>query len=170
MPDTFNKIATVTVGAGGAATMAFSSIPQTYTDLIIKISLRDTNAAVYQFSNVTFNGSTSGYSVRYLEGNGSAASSYAGSGSALSLMLGNGANGTANIFGNTDFYIPNYTSSNAKSLSVDQVNENNATSAFALLQAGLWTGTAPITSISIGLGAGNFVQYSTATLYGISKS
>jgi hypothetical protein len=58
------------------------------------------------------------------------------------------ATATANTFGNTEFYIPNYTSSNYKSFSVDGVTENNATAAFALY-AGLWSNTAAITSFRL---------------------
>ena len=60
---TMTKIASNTVGSGGVASFTFSSIPQTYTDLFIKASLRTGTGGVgsYQF---TFNGSASGYSER----------------------------------------------------------------------------------------------------------
>ena len=78
---------------------------------------------------------------------------------------------TANTFGNFDFYIPNYAGSTNKSASGDAVSENNASLAYQSLSANLWSNTAAINAISIAPVNGTlFTQYSTATLYGISKS
>jgi hypothetical protein len=77
---------------------------------------------------------------------------------------------TANTFGNTDIYIPNYAGSANKSVSVDTVEENNGTTARALLGAILWSNTAAITALGLTPVSGSFVQYSTATLYGIKNS
>jgi hypothetical protein len=78
---------------------------------------------------------------------------------------------TASTFGSTEIYITNYAGSSNKCLSSDSVNENNATTAYSVLTAWLWSNTSAITSLSITSdGAGNnFAQYSTATLYGIKK-
>jgi hypothetical protein len=73
---------------------------------------------------------------------------------------------TANTFSNGEIYIPNYTSSNFKSVSADNVQENNATAADGYLVSGLWSNTSPINSISIASGS-NFAQHSTFHLYGI---
>ena len=106
-------------------------------------------------------------SGKRLQGNGASASSdadYSGSWNA-------GANATANTFGNSEIYIPNYTGSNYKSISADSVSENNASAAYANLFAGLWSNTAAINQITLIPGASaNFAQYSTATLYGILKA
>ena len=171
MADTYTLISSVTVGAGGASSIDFTSIPSTYTDLVIRTSIRGSNAANYNFANITFNGSGSGYSARTLEGNGSAASSYLGSGSAITVVLGVGASSTtASTFSNGDIYIPNYAGSTNKSISVDTVNESNVTAILADLHAGLWANTAAITSISLGAVSGTWQQYSTAYLYGIKNS
>lgn len=166
MPDTFVKIATVTVGSGGAASMDFSSIPSTYTDLILYWTGRGT--VVNYDVNISFNSSTASFTSRRIYGDGSTVSSdtgatrFAGFESASSF--------TASTFGNCSVYIPNYAGSTNKSFSVDGVNETNATSAYAALAAGLWSNTAAINAISLSPGSGNFAQYSTATLYGISKT
>jgi hypothetical protein len=158
----------VTVGSGGAASIEFASIPQTFTDLVILISSRGTNPETNSSLSMTFNGSGSGVNSRRLYGGGS------GSGVSSNetfLMPGtqSAAGATSNTFGNNSVYIPNYTSSNAKSASVDAVNENNATAANQFINALLWTGTAAITSIQIdSTSAGDFVQHSTFTLYGIT--
>jgi hypothetical protein len=80
---------------------------------------------------------------------------------------------TANTFSNTEVYIPNYAGSTNKSISVDAVNEANSSTDFVyglFLNAGIRSNTAAITAIRFSLLVGNFVQYSTATLYGIKNS
>jgi hypothetical protein len=84
----------------------------------------------------------------------------------------NGSNTTTSTFTNSEIYIPNYTSSNQKSISGDAVNENNSssTNVQARLVAWKWSGTTAISSILFSTNTGNFVQYSTFTLYGISNA
>ena len=170
MATTFVKIATVTVGSGGAATMTFSSIPSTYTDLCLVASLRSDKPS-YGFSNysLSINGSTSTFTTRYIEGNGASATSGSTSTGASGNI--NGPASTASTFSNTQFYFPNYTSSANKSYSLDHVTEANATTAWMNLTAGLWSTTSAITSLTLTEGNSSvFAQYSTATLYGISNS
>ena len=169
MANTYVKIASVTVGAGGAASMDFNSIPGTYEDLVLKVSSRSTNSSDNDYPKIEFNGSAANQTLRYLQGNGSAASS-----STDTLIYGVSAadTTTASTFGNLEFYVPNYAGSTNKSVSVDSVNEKNATAIVMLLAAGLWSQTAAITSITLkpyNAGA-NFMQHSTAVLYGIKKS
>lgn len=168
MPNTYVKIATVTVGAGGSAAMEFTSIAGTYTDLLIKVSARSAYSGTLNWFDLKFNSSSTGWSGRFLYGTGSAAGSgtQAAFGGAMPA-----ATATANTFGNAEIYIPNYASSNYKSVSIDAVAENNATAAEADLTAQLWSNTAAITSVTLFPElSSTFVQHSTATLYGISKS
>ena len=169
MANTFEAIATVTVGSGGAATMAFSSIPGTYTDLKVVTSTRNTGNGSGQF--LTFNGNSTSYSAKRLIGNnGSTVTSHNG-GTTNLFLLSVDTRATANSFGSAEIYIPNYTSSNNKSVSLDSVNEENGNSyAYDEISAGLWSNSAAITSITLTPEAGNFAQYSTATLYGIKNS
>ena len=149
-----------------AASVTFSNIPQSgYTDLKVVCSTRGDVAAVVAPMYVSFNGSTSTFTGKELEGNGSAASSSSPTRWAGSV---NGASATANVFANSEFYIPNYTSSNNKSFSSDGVSENNATEAYTLLVAGLWSTTSAITSIAMSPSSGNFVANSTFSLYGLA--
>jgi hypothetical protein len=172
MATTFVKIETVTVGSGGAASISFSSIPQTYTDLKIVISSRDAYAGPFDGIKLTFNSNTTGYNERYLQGTGSAALSGNSSGNAFGPGgTGNAATSTASVFGNIEIYIPNYRSANNKTFSTDSVAETNATANQMLLYANLWSNTAAITSIQLApYQPVNFVQYTTATLYGIKSS
>lgn len=172
MANTFIKIATVTVGSGGASTIDFSSIPGTYTDLCLKVSSRSARAATGTDWKIEFNGSTSGYKYRRAYGDGAAV--YSDESTIAQIMTDSSANATASVFGSADIYIPNYASSAYKSLSSNTVSENNASganSAYQNMYGGRWDNTAAITSISLkSVQSTTFAQYSTATLYGISKS
>lgn len=174
MPNTYIKIETITVGSGGVSSVTFSSIPATYTDLIIKASVRTNNNAVFDTAQVRFNSdSGTNYSRLFLLGDGSATQTFRASANNAYFpsYAFSGANATANTFSNTEFYIPNYRSANQKSISVDAVSENNATAGYDGLHAGLWSGTAAITSINIAPSSGTLLlQYSTFTLYGISNA
>ena len=167
MANTFTLLASSTVGAGGASSIDFTSIPGTYTDLCLVASTRGTVAAVGDDISITLNSSTSNFTYRYLYGSGSGASSGTASTNYLGVSAGN--NSTASTFGSINIYIPNYAGSTAKSISTDSVGENNATAAPAMLMANLWNNTAAITSIKLA-GAANFAQYSTAYLYGVKNA
>lgn len=172
MATTFTKIADYTVGSGGAASIDFTSIPATYTDLVLKCSLRGNGGATIRSAKFQINGSSASmYSAKILDGNGASASS-ASSGTDTSIYWGgwaNDTNSTANTFSNYEIYIPNYAGSQYKSISMDGVAENNATTAYARLLAGLVSTSSAITSINI-VGEVSFVQHSTATLYGVSNA
>ena len=163
----YNLISTTTVGSGGASTIVFSGIPQTFTDLKVVFSGRRSNAAGSFY--VSFNGVTTNLSSRRLEGSGSAASS-ATDGSFIFAYGINASSYTASVFGSAEIYVPNYTGSTNKSVSIDSVTENNATEAYSTLVAGLWSNTAAITSLTISLSSGSINQYSSASLYGIKNS
>jgi hypothetical protein len=177
VPNTFTKIASVTVGSGGAASIDFTSIPATYTDLVVKFSLRstasDSGGSNPSDARLSFNNSTSGYSERMLYADGGSPASAATSGSGFFNWAGiqNSNSNTANTFSNCEVYIPNYAGSANKSVSSDAIRENNATGGIQLrLFAGLWSNSAAITSVKLAPDYGNFAQYSTATLYGIKNS
>jgi hypothetical protein len=174
MATTFVKIASVTVGSGGASSMAFTSIPATYTDLALKVSARRSDTSEGSLSTRFNSDSGSNYSNRTIRGTGSAASSSSDSGlNLLPFWVIDGTGYTANTFASADIYIPNYTSANQKSISAENAAENNATGSYMQITAGLWSGTAAINAITLYANeqaTGTFAQYSTATLYGIKNS
>jgi hypothetical protein len=171
MANTFELISAVTVGGAGAASIDFTSIPSTFTDICVVYSLRSNRAASQEDGKLTFNGTSTNYSGKVLQGNGASASSYSSSTSYIENLVMPAATATATTFSNGTIYVPNYTASAAKSVSIDSVTENNATTAFTSLIAGLWNNTAVITSLSIAPNqGGSFVQYSTAYLYGVKNA
>jgi hypothetical protein len=156
-------IASVTVPSTPQTAIEFLSIPTTFTDLLLVFSARGTGDV-----KIKFNGSGTLASRRHLFGNGSGV----GSGGASDGYAGRSAptSATASTFGNTQIYIPNYRSSATKAYSVDSVDENNGTTAFQMIISGVWGVTDPISSLEISdLGGGGlqFVEYSSASLYGI---
>lgn len=168
---TYEAIATVTVTNATAASIDFTSIPGTYTDLSLFISARTNRNADSDFVEVTANANAGTYTTRYIRSDGSAVASETVSAAYWEVHRTDAATATASTFGNINLYIPNYAGSNNKSASYDGVNENNATSAYTYLGAVLWSNTSAITSLELKPGVGSsFVQYSSATLYGIKNS
>jgi len=170
MANTYTLISSVTVGSGGASSIDFTSIPATYTDLLVKMSTRAVATSNFPNTRVRFNSdSGSNYTYRRLYGTGVAAGSDTATETGAMIANTNGSDSTANTFAITDFYIPNYLSSNQKAIGAETASENNGTTAYIFAMADIWTGTTAITSMSI-YSDYNFAQYSTAYLYGISNA
>ena len=148
-----------------AASIEFTSIPQTFTDLVLLGSARNTATAADTIL-FSFNSSTTGFTSRYLQGTG--ATSQTGT---LDRFAANtvGGTDTSNTFSNFQIYIPNYAGSTNKSYSTDTVTENNSTTSFQTLIAGLWSNTSAITSITLGSNSGNLAIGTIISLYGITK-
>jgi hypothetical protein len=168
MAFTYSKLAETTVGVGGAATITFNNIPQNYTDLVIKASLRSTRAVGLATSvALSLNGSSTNFTYRNIEGGGTATpSSYSGSSGGLWTI--DQATNTANTFASCELYIPNAFGSTNKSYSAESMSEDNTTTNnYYQMLAGLWSNVTAINSITLTPTSFNFVQHSTATLYGI---
>jgi hypothetical protein len=148
-----------------AASITFSSIPATFTDLVLLCSLRTTSGD--NAWNDTFlrpNSATTNLSARALFGNGASASSF----SVTDIRFySNGGASTASTFANSSIYIPNYTSASAKSVSIDSVSEGNQTTHIQAILAGLWNQTTAISSLEIVSGAGNLAIGSSISLFGV---
>lgn len=171
MATTFNKIASVTVGSGGTSSIDFTSIPQIYKDLVLRVSVRTNRGFLTDALAVKLNNSTTGYSSRNATYDNGSPASYTdlfGAGYNLNTQ-GNG--GTSSTFSNQEIYIPNYTGSTSKSFSSASVVENNGTDARVEMMANSWSNTSAVTSIILASYTGNTIlQYSTATLYGIKNN
>jgi hypothetical protein len=176
MANTYELIAATTVGAGKAAYIEFTSIPNTYTDLKLVCSLRDdrTDTSATD-TTITYNGAAGGanYNVMFLlyadnipvSGSSTGANFIGG-------VYENSGLATSNTFSNFEHYIPNYAGSINKCATTDSAIENNGTSIYFGLNASLRTSTAAITSVRVTpyYGVLNYVQYSTAYLYGIKNA
>ena len=173
MANTFELIQAFTVSTP-ANSITLSSIPATYTDLVLETSLRTDRADYGDNVGLQFNSSTSGYSDRRLYGYGTGAGSDSGSSTYLRCSRVDAALNTASTFSNGSIYIPNYAGSTNKSVSIDNVYENNASgNAYCEMYAGLWSNTAAINSIKLYLvdaGVLNFVANSTVYLYGVKNA
>ena len=174
-------IYTQTVGSGGAASVTFNNIPQTFTDLKLVASVRFTGTGTnpyFGYLLINPNGSTTGFSETYLYGNGSSPSSgrFTGNGGWLTPYRSiPNASTTSNTFSNTEIYLPNYNQSNFKQAIIDGVGEFNSSTGANVLQASLWSNSNAITSLSIAgyldtASWGNFAQYSTFSLYGVLRA
>jgi hypothetical protein len=176
MATTCKLIGKVTLGSNSSS-IEFTSIPGTYTDLIVVASLRGDQAGgnVYHGTVLQFNSSTSNYSSRELGSSGSGVSSTSRNvvGNGMYVGNANGDSATASTFSSLEIYIPNYGGAANKSVSVTQASENNGTEAYLTALAGLWADTAAITSVKLLPFSGhgnNFLTHSSAYLYGITKA
>ena len=166
MADTPTKVplATTTLSSA-AASYTFSSIPSTYTDLILVASMADNNSGADQRMLVQVNGDTgSNYSCTTLYGNGSTATSRrltsrtqfdnkSGAGNSITSP-------SANIY-----HFQNYSNTTTyKTVLYRQNNLVNTAGTSALV--GLWRSTSAINSITISC-MGSLIAGSTFTLYGI---
>ena len=168
MPSTYTLISSNTLGSS-ASTITFSSIPSTYTDLVLRISSRfDGNSSSLAIS---FNGNTSSvYRNTYLSANGTTTETSQSGSTNIFLRGVNTSTSTANTFGNIEVYIPNYQVAANKPFSSFGANENNATLATLEINAGLFLSTTAITSIGLSGDGYNFVSGSSFYLYGIKNS
>lgn len=170
MPNTMTLISSATVGAGGASSIDFTSIPGTYTDLCVVASVRTDRAGnAYSNMKIKFNTSTANITGRFLRGIDSSVETFATTAAEWGAP---GAAATSSTFGNAYIYILNYAGSNNKPISIDSVIEQNASGQFNYLSAALWSQSAAITGLSLYSSDSStlLVQHSSAYLYGIKNS
>jgi len=173
MANTYTLIASETLSTS-ASSVTFSSIPATYTDLVLRCSVRisttgDTKDAVY----INLNNDTTGNltSNTRMQGEGTAASSARSSGGSYSFNFVTDRDlATSNTFGSAEIYIPNYAGSADKVGSVFDVAETNAsTGNWVGAKANLWRSTSAITSIVFSANH-NLMSGSSFFLYGIKSA
>jgi hypothetical protein len=160
--------------ASAQSEIQFASIPATFTDLLLVFSTRSSANTVSGRFWINNDTTQSNYFTRivYAVGSGNAdsiAGATTGDHNGVAGWLNQTPNYTAGIFNSTAMYFPNYRASNVKSISTDSVIENNAGQSFQMIGMSIWNNTAAINNIRIldALG-GNQVQFSSATLYGIT--
>jgi hypothetical protein len=171
MPNNYILLETIAL-TQSAASVTFDNLPTSgYTDLKVVISSRTNRANAVDSLGFYFNGDTTvaRYTGRVLYGTGTAVASNAPSPVNDETMFTSGNSATASTFGNAELYIPNYRSSNQKSVSIDSVGENNATTARMNIAAVLYDQTTAISSITfIPITGTTILADSTFSLYGIA--
>ena len=169
MANTYTLISS-TVLSSNQTNFSFTSIPQTYTDLAVRMSLRGNTGNQTAAFEMTINSVASGYAYTILADNGGVISSQSSADSRF--YVGDAVPQqftTANTFASYEIYFPNYTVTAAKQLSYYSVLENNSTVNQNLsIMAGLNTATAAITSIQFN--NNTFISGSSFYLYGIKNS
>ena len=159
--NSYESIATVTVGSGGSSSIEFTSIPSTYKHLQVRMLAK---FSVGDWTEIKLNGDTgSNYSYHYLRGNGASASAGGGgfNASGLGLLFGT-------EWGGAVIDVLDYTNTN-KLTTVRNLGGFDANgSGEIVLSSNLWNNTAAITSLKLQKSsAGTFTQYSHFALYGI---
>lgn len=170
-PGSFYSLASTTVGAGGVASVTFSSIPAGYKNLQIRAIIRGSASATIDAFKINFNGDTGGNYMRHaLYGDGTTVNSIASATSTTYASFGDApaASSTASVFGAYILDIVDYTSINKnktlRALSGYDLNGSGEIN----LRSNLWMNTSPITSISVVTTSGsNIAQYSSFALYGV---
>ena len=168
----FEHIETQTVGAGGAASVTFSSIPGTYKHLQVRWTARSNRSGQPLDSMlVRFNGDTTAtnYSFHQLYGSGASATSNGGASQAIQQWeVMPGATATASIFGVGVYDVLDYTSTSKNTTIRELAGNDQNGSGYVSLGSGAWYNTNAITSVTLlpqnGTG---FVQHSTFALYGV---
>jgi len=169
---------TLTSNTSGGVT--FSSIPATYTHLIINVSGRGTRSTYNSDDvKVTINGSTGSYSNIRLYGSNGGSNADGGAGAGQTYLgVVAAAQATANVFGNGEWFFPNYRSSTLKNgiANAGSVDSNDG----AKYQMGIGSLSAPtgetgaITSITIqgydASSGGTLTAGSTIYLYGLKST
>lgn len=169
MPNTYVKLQEILVPASGSPTIDIMNIPQGFTDLVIKASLRSTASLVRVGYSATLNDDTTSSYLRreFYHEDGTGGSENA----QTNRQIGgcNGANSTASTFTSCEIYIPNYSVSGVqKTLIVDSFQPHGATTGYSIWSTTLqYQRGIPVNKISLTPASGNWAQYSSVSVYGI---
>lgn len=163
--NTYTPIATTTLS--GVSNYTFTSIPTTYTDLVLIGSINGVSVATDVWYRVG-NGSVdtgSNYSWTWLAGNGSTAHSERASNNSKLYIDGVATIGTGNSIIKTQInnYSNTTTYKTVLTQRADAAKEVNA-------QVGLWRSTSAINTLQLGLDSGTFNSGTVLTLYGIAAA
>ena len=162
--------------SGTTPTYDVTSIPSSYDHLYLCWSARSDHSAYRDaiYCNVNSDTSSSDYSMTHLFTGSATPSSYRTSGvTAWTDFADNpAATALADTFGTGFMWLPNYANTaNFKQCYANSATENNSTTDYQWgmqVIAGLWTNTDAVDAIALTLQNGDFVQYSSFTLYGVT--
>ena len=161
-------IQSFTLTSDGGTFLDLTSIPQTYTDLLVLLSIR-TNRSGFFADDMHFriNGNSVNSAVRRLDGTGTALSSSTSDNPPIATA----ASATASTFSNVSVYIPNYTGTQNKTISMDAVTENNTATAYQVLHAAVLNTSSAVTSVGfLSTSSSTILTGTSISLYGIRKA
>ena len=169
------RLITSTTLSSSAASVTFSSIPSTFTDLVVRVSTRSSIANTQSNIAIELNSDSSAiYSATFLFMTGATAYSQGWSGDTYGRTYGNtvGSTATSNTFSNFELYLPSYTGNQNKAFGTFGVTENNsANNATITATANLYRSTTAISTIRFfNNDSSNFVSGSSFYLYGLLDS
>lgn len=164
MPATYEPIATTTLGST-ATTVSFTSIPGTYTDLVLVTSIKATSADTNQWMRFNSDSGTN-YSSTNLYGTGTSALSFRQSSEdKFNSVLSGYLVTTQNCPG--IYNIMNYSNTTTFKTMISRFSNS---SVVAQAEVSLYRSTSAITSIEIFTTPNSFAVGSTLTLYGIKAA
>lgn len=167
MPATYEPIASTTLGAA-ASTVTFSSIPGTYTDLVLVMSIRSTFSGNIDYSLMRFNSDTANnYSYTFINGSGSIPTSNRSSNVPyISDSTFAAANIASNVFTPAIINIQNYSNSTTNKTTISR-SSSTTTDGQVSATVGLWRSTNAINRIDLTCfqSGGQYATGSTFTLY-----
>ena len=152
-------------GNGSADTITLSSIPTTYTDLVLVAKIKN-QSGVPQGTVLLFNGdtNTANYSDVRVNKNGTLDDERDTSGQYI-------VNQTSSEFAVAVVNIMNYSSTLIRKSQISTGTFNYSSGAFMRFSTGVWRNTAAIYSVTLRNGSSiAFTTDSTVTLYGIKAS
>ena len=158
--NSYESIATVTIGSGGASTASFSSIPSTYQHLQIRIFAKTADAGSFGSASMSINGGA-GEARHDIYGTGSSVGVSGISGSFITYI------GASAQFGSAVVDIFDYADTNKAKTSRGFGGTDNNGSGLIAMTSGLEISTTAISSLTFTSSSGNFAQYSSFALYGI---
>jgi hypothetical protein len=171
MASTYEKIDTTTLSSS-QANVTFSSIPQTYTDLILIASAKSSTASATDSFGIAVNGvGSSVYSRTYLEGSGSSATT--GRQTLSIRIVSDYMMGTAGAdLGVYTWNFMNYSNTTTYKTTLYRASNASNTGGFnAQATVYLYPFTSAITSLVIApMSGANLAAGSTFTLYGIKAA
>lgn len=169
---TYKLIDTKTV-TSNTNTVSFTSIPDTYTDLVLWISARNAQNNYGGFF-MYFNNTYSGMTYRFMRGYDTSSTQTGVQSSTVDVMQFPISGDTANTFSNAEVYITQY-SSNAKTkfyrADSARITPNITSNGGSIRMAnGRWDSTAVINRVDLFTDTDNFLTGSKFWLYGIKNS
>ena len=171
MPVTYNLIASNTLSSA-AASVTFSAIPGTYTDLVLRWTARSSAAATAVAIYAKLNTSTGVYSYTTVGvDNNSIVNDRGSNQSNNDIGRFTADSATSNTFGTGELYLPNYAGTTQKPMSAISNAENNSSTVYRIRAfAALANVTSAVTAIELSTSSGDFMSGSSFFLYGIKNS